>query len=121
VLIDSPVRPVQMKPAASQTVPPISEEYDEDTDGAENIPETQAGEDAIDDHSDNDDDDLNATTSSSARPARSKGEHNPDAGQKIKKVAKKISATAHANFRRLKIKSKNSKGNGGGRFGNRRR
>ncbi|KAI5238614.1 hypothetical protein E4T42_08942 [Aureobasidium subglaciale] len=35
----------------------------------------------------------------------------------IKKAAKKISATAHANFRKLNIKNKNSKANGRGRFG----
>jgi len=35
----------------------------------------------------------------------------------VKKTAKKISATAHANFRRLNIKNKNSKASGRGRFG----
>ena len=35
------------------------------------------------------------------------------------KVKKKISATAHANFRALKIKNKMSKGKGRGRFGKR--
>ena len=38
----------------------------------------------------------------------------------IKKAARKVSASAHANYRRLKIKSKNSKGQGKGRFGHRR-
>ena len=37
-----------------------------------------------------------------------------------KKQGKKVSATAHANFRALKIKNKNSKGKRGGRFGRRR-
>lgn len=37
-----------------------------------------------------------------------------------KKVKKKISATAHANFRALKIRSKQSKGKKGGRFGRKR-
>ncbi|KAK6006717.1 hypothetical protein QM012_005725 [Aureobasidium pullulans] len=37
----------------------------------------------------------------------------------VKKTAKKISATAHANFRKLNIKNKNSKANGRGRFGRR--
>ena len=36
------------------------------------------------------------------------------------KVKKKISATAHANFRALKIKNKQSKGKRGGRFGRKR-
>ncbi|KAI9723656.1 MAG: hypothetical protein M1812_000956 [Candelaria pacifica] len=39
----------------------------------------------------------------------------------VKKAVKKISAQAHANFRRLNIKNKNSKGKGGGRRGGRRR
>ena len=38
----------------------------------------------------------------------------------IKKAARKVSASVHANYRRLKIKSKNSKGQGKGRFGRRR-
>lgn len=37
-----------------------------------------------------------------------------------KKVKKKISATAHANFRALKIRNKQSKGKKGGRFGRKR-
>ena len=43
----------------------------------------------------------------------------PDDTNPIKKAARKISATAHANFRKLKIKNKNSKANGRGRFGRR--
>ena len=38
----------------------------------------------------------------------------------VKKAARKVSASVHANYRRLKIKSKNSKGQGKGRFGRRR-
>lgn len=38
----------------------------------------------------------------------------------VQRAKKKISATAHANFRALKIKNKQSKGKGGGRFGRRR-
>ena len=45
---------------------------------------------------------------------------NEDAGAAPKKK-KKISATAHANFRALKIKNKQSKAKGGGRYGRRRR
>ncbi|KAI9787029.1 MAG: regulatory particle non-ATPase [Candelina submexicana] len=40
---------------------------------------------------------------------------------RVKKVAKKISAQAHANFRKLNIKNKNTKGRGFGRRGGRRR
>ena len=36
------------------------------------------------------------------------------------KAPKKVSATAHANFRALKIKNKQSKGKKGGRFGRRK-
>lgn len=39
----------------------------------------------------------------------------------VKKAARMISAQAHANFRALKIKNKNSKAKGGGRFGRGRR
>ncbi|KAG8622960.1 hypothetical protein KVT40_007936 [Elsinoe batatas] len=42
-----------------------------------------------------------------------------DAGTDKTKKPKKVSATAHANFCRLKIKNKNSKANGRGRFGRR--
>ena len=47
---------------------------------------------------------------------KEKGKNKKSAGEAIKKAAKKISATAHANFRSLKIKNKQSKGKGGGRF-----
>lgn len=40
--------------------------------------------------------------------------------KKKKKAPKKISATAHANFRALKIKNKQSKGKRGGKFGRRK-
>lgn len=43
-----------------------------------------------------------------------------DLGKKEKKARKKISATAHANFRALKIKNKQSKGKKGGKFGRKR-
>ncbi|KAF2858883.1 hypothetical protein K470DRAFT_259385 [Piedraia hortae CBS 480.64] len=39
----------------------------------------------------------------------------------VDKAVKKVSATAHANFRALKIKNKNSKARGRGRFGRNRR
>ena len=35
----------------------------------------------------------------------------------VKRAARKIKASAHANFCKLKIKNKNSKAKGGGRFG----
>jgi len=64
-----------------------------------------------------------------AREACIKGEANLTNGSKERgerkqgfatKIKKKISATAHANFRALKIKNKQSKGKQGGRFGRKR-
>lgn len=46
----------------------------------------------------------------------------PDESKKpgvVSRVARKINSAAHANFCRLKIKNKNSKANGRGRFGRR--
>lgn len=43
-----------------------------------------------------------------------------EATVKAKKAPRKISSTAHANYRALKIKNKHSKGKGGGKFGRRR-
>lgn len=50
---------------------------------------------------------------------RKEGLHK-DLGKKEKKARNKISATAHANFRALKIKNKQSKGKKGGKFGRKR-
>lgn len=47
-------------------------------------------------------------------------DHHQKEESRTQKLKKKISATAHANFRALKIKNKNSKGKRGGRFGKRR-
>lgn len=47
-------------------------------------------------------------------------EKKEELAKKVKKVKKKISATAHANFRALKIKNKQSKGKKGGKFGRKR-
>ena len=53
-------------------------------------------------------------TNARAKPIDGKG------GKQNSGSKKKISATAHPNFRALKIKNKNSKGRGRGRFGRRR-
>lgn len=88
--------------------------------------ENYEGEDAsIDDEAANGSDSLTKTkTSSKAAPAPSKPAKTattPAQESAIAKVAKKISSTAHANFRRLKIKSskgaKAATAGGGGRFG----
>ncbi|SLM37013.1 DNA replication/checkpoint protein [Lasallia pustulata] len=43
-----------------------------------------------------------------------------DAAVKSKKAPRKVSSTAHANYRALKIKNKHSKGKAGGKYGRRR-
>ncbi|KAI4122845.1 MAG: hypothetical protein LQ347_006367, partial [Umbilicaria vellea] len=43
-----------------------------------------------------------------------------DATVKSKRAPRKISSTAHANYRALKIKNKHSKGKAGGKYGRRR-
>ncbi|KAL8693575.1 MAG: hypothetical protein Q9218_001617 [Villophora microphyllina] len=56
------------------------------------------------------------------KEGKQKGRSKKSAGSPPKKEKKKrmVSATAHANFRALKIKNKQSKGKGRGRFGRRR-
>ena len=89
------------------------------------VPETQAQADAEPTLSDDDDDsDYASDVSHSAkkRKAPAKKVDNPTEKKEgvVEKVKKKISATAHANYQRLKIKGKG--GNGGkprGRFGRR--
>jgi len=121
-LTTHPVRPVQMKapPMASETV---DDEADEAT-----VIETQVmGEPAADFHTKGDvDAEFQAAESDaselSVRERKRKDEKAKKADDKSAKQKKprKISATSHANYRALKIKNKNSKGKGNGRFGRRR-
>lgn len=64
-----------------------------------------------------------AKTSKKAKGAKNKAGASPDQltdGNDAHKKAKKVNASAHANYRKLKIKNKNSKAKGrGGRFGRR--
>ncbi|KAL2057796.1 hypothetical protein ABVK25_002180 [Lepraria finkii] len=57
---------------------------------------------------------------SNNRKSKTKGKSGEKEEGFAAKVRKKISATAHANFRALKIKNKQSKGKSAGRFGRRR-
>ncbi|KAL1609684.1 regulatory particle non-ATPase [Nothophoma quercina] len=89
------------------------------------VPETQAQADAEPTLSDDDDDsDYASDVSHSAKKRKAPAKKVDNPTEKIEgvveKVKKKISATAHANYQRLKIKGKG--GNGGkprGRFGRR--
>jgi hypothetical protein len=112
-------RRVIMKPAF---VKPLSE-LDKNI-----VPTTQLDpEDALSDSDDSDSDYASdASHTPKKRKTHTKKVDAPQPAQKtsaagtVKAVAKKISATAHANYRRLKIKSKGGNGGGGKRFGRRR-
>ena len=65
------------------------------------------------------DDSVAAKQKKSSSLAKSGKDGQDEGGGRLKKAARKISASAHANFCKLKIKNKNSKANGRGRFGRR--
>jgi len=85
---------------------------------AQSIPETQI-DNAEDDESDFVDSDTEAVKKRKASETRPRDSKVPEKADASQKPARKIKATAHANFRRLKIKNKNAKANGRGRFGKR--
>jgi hypothetical protein len=101
------------------------------------VPDTQLYADQASDHdnalSDSDASDSDYASDDSHTPKKRKIQHKKvdiapkqavvekaSARGSVKAVAKKISATAHANYRRLKIKGKGGNGGGGKRFGRRR-
>ncbi|KAF2687699.1 hypothetical protein K458DRAFT_295428 [Lentithecium fluviatile CBS 122367] len=133
-------RRVIMRPHFVGPKPEAQHPHDEESDGnAEGVAETQqpdAGNLASGDEYPDDDDESDYASddshsrkkrktqkkkkkkpvndSSKSQPTETEGKEGP-----VKTVARKIKATAHANYRRLKIKSKG--GNGGkGKFGRRR-
>jgi 26S proteasome regulatory subunit N12 len=117
-----PVRPNAVKPKAA----PEFQHNDEDSDVEQtSVPETQAQADAEPALSDDEDDsDYASDVSHSAKKRKPpvKKVDNPDEKKEgvVKKVTRKISATAHANYQRLKIKGKGpSNGKPRGRFGRR--
>jgi 26S proteasome regulatory subunit N12 len=116
------VRPNIVKPKAAPEFQYNDEESDVEP---TSVPETQSQADAGPTLSDdNDDSDYASDVSHSTKKRKTpvKKADTP-AGKKegvVEKVKRKISATAHANYQRLKIKGKG--GNGGrprGRFGRR--
>lgn len=122
------MRPVLHK-AKPQVDGPASDSEDNDQ-----VPETQGlhaanaiienGESNSDDGSDYDDAQHAREVSPSAVKKAAKTAQAAKAveskpGNVVQKAARKISATAHANYKKLKIKNKNSKANGRGRFGRR--
>ena len=133
------MRPVTTKPRPQSE----AQSLDHDSDGSDGIEETQGNKDAQDvedgsceilDEPTEDEcasdssDDSHTPKKRKTQPKKKADAHTKqikdlaatkDEGT-MKKVARKVSASAHANYRRLKIKSKNSKGQGKGRFGRRR-
>lgn len=116
------VRPVHSKPTAPA-------ETTEDLSEAESISNAIADTQRNDDKDpssgseyDSDASDVSVSAKQSKKSASSKTTNltaKPEEG-KFKKAVRKVNEAAHANYRRLKIKNKNSKANGRGRFGRRR-
>lgn len=129
------VRPVRTKPSRL----PATEPSDEDDDA---VPETQAAttnptHDATDEaYGTASDDDCLSDASDASHTTKKHGttskprpeaeltaskDKAKDATVAVKKAGRKVNEQAHANYCRLKIKNKNSKANGRGRFGRGRR
>ena len=81
------------------------------------VKETRATEQVLDGDEDDYDDELQESEDRKSKSKEKIGEKNEGF---VAKARRKISATAHANFRALKIKNKQSKGKRGGKFGRRR-
>ncbi|KAI4718212.1 hypothetical protein E4T48_05528 [Aureobasidium sp. EXF-10727] len=118
---------VIMRPAPKPKAPAQADQPDTTSDNEANVAETQLS--GVHGHDDSDADSDAAYSDTEAKRKRqltktTAADKDDTAGSSkgdgiVKKAAKKISATAHANFRRLNIKNKNSKANGRGRFGKR--
>jgi hypothetical protein len=115
------VRPNAAKPKAA----PEFNHDDEDSDTEHTaVAETQVQTEAMSALSDDDESEYASDVSHSAKkrkPPADKADKSEEKKEGVVKTAtRKIKATAHANFRRLKIKSKGGNGGkGGGRFGRR--
>lgn len=134
------MRPVIHKRQPQEPQQAARDSEDEDGDEATAIAETQIadqGEPASEDFNDSDatavEDESDYGNASEHTPKKRKAESKKqpakapepakETGEKeniVKKAARKISAQAHANFRRLNIKNKNSKASGRGWGRNRR-
>ncbi|KAJ4354983.1 regulatory particle non-ATPase [Ascochyta clinopodiicola] len=119
-------RRVIMRPNAVKPKPVPQFQHDDKDSDAEptSIPETQAQANDDPALSEDDDSDYASDVSHSAKKRKAPVEKGDKLVEKkegvVEKVKRKISATAHANYQRLKIKGKG--GNGGkprGRFGRR--
>ncbi|OBW64577.1 MAG: SPRY-domain-containing protein [Aureobasidium pullulans] len=116
-----------MRPQPKPKAPVQTEQPDTTSDDEGNVAETQLPDCPLDDISDADSDAAYSDTEAKRKRQLTKttttDKDDVSKSSKgdgiVKKAARKISATAHANFRALKIKNKNSKANGRGRFGRR--
>lgn len=114
------MRPNTVKPK------PIPElQYHDEDEEQKSVPETQADPDAEPALSDDQDDsDYASDVSHSAKKRKAPAKKPAKPAERkegvVEKVKRKISATAHANYQRLKIKGKGGNGKKpGGRFGKR--
>ncbi|TIA48206.1 hypothetical protein D6C77_09988 [Aureobasidium pullulans] len=116
-----------MRPQPKPKVPAQPVQPDAASDDEGNVAETQLPDHPLDDISDAESDAAYSDTEAKRKRQLTKttttDNHDASKSSKpdgiVKKTARKISATAHANFRALKIKNKNSKASGRGRFGRR--
>ncbi|KAL1639029.1 hypothetical protein SLS58_008358 [Diplodia intermedia] len=131
------MRPVKTRPPPQQPQPTAADSGDEsDATVAETQPAQPANEDFNDSDSTAVEDDayesehtpkkrkVGSSSSSKKQPTKAAAAKPSDTGEKkenvVKKATRKISAQAHANFKKLKIKNKNSKAGGRGWGRNRR-
>jgi hypothetical protein len=118
-----------VKPTITKPKPePTLQIRDDSEDEQDKVAESQAVADAVDDlDSDGDSSDYASDVSHTPKRRKVQKKNVEEAKDKpkegvVKTAARKIKASAHANYRRLKIKSKGGSGNGGakGKFGRRR-
>jgi hypothetical protein len=116
------VRPNFIKSKPEPTLPTQEDDSEDDQDG---VPETQVTGDAVDDL-DSDSEESDYASDASHTPRRNKAtttkpkEQDEAKESTVKKVGRKIKATAHANYRRLKIKGTGTANVKKGKFSRRR-
>lgn len=113
-----------MRPNFTKSKPePTLPTHDDSEDDPEGVPETQVIGDAATDLDSGSESDYASDASHTPRRtnATKKTKEQDEAKEgTVKKVGRKIKATAHANFRRLKIKGTGTANGKKGKFGRRR-
>ncbi|KAF3053065.1 regulatory particle non-ATPase [Didymella keratinophila] len=118
-------RRTNMRPNLVKPKPIPEFQYNDEDEEPKSVPETQAELDAEPALSDNEDDsdyasDVSHSTKKRQAPTKKPAKPAEKKEGVVEKVKRKISATAHANYQRLKIKGKGGNGKKpGGRFGRR--